>query len=77
MSEEELVFHPREELAFCDEIRRSHGWFYLPDDLLLRALLDRKKLVAQSAEYRRRSESIAVSPRLAHRAGVAMALLLL
>jgi hypothetical protein len=40
---DELVLHPREATHFCDEIRRKHGFFDLPDDIILRAILNRRK----------------------------------
>lgn len=40
---DELVLHPREALRFCDDRRRRHGWFDLPDDVLLRWLMNRRK----------------------------------
>jgi hypothetical protein len=38
-----LVLHPRGALRFCDGTRRKHGWFDLPDDVLLRWLMNRRK----------------------------------
>lgn len=43
MTLDELLLHPREALAFCDDLRRSRGWFYLPDDIILRSLMRRRK----------------------------------
>ena len=40
---DELLLHPRESLWFCDEIRRKHGYFDLPDDIILRTILQRRK----------------------------------
>ncbi len=43
MTLDELLLHPREALEFCDRVRRSHGWFYVPDDIILRTLMKRRK----------------------------------
>jgi hypothetical protein len=40
---DELLLHPREALHFCDEFRRSNGYFQLPDDVILRSLMTRRK----------------------------------
>jgi hypothetical protein len=40
---DELLLRPRTALAFCDEVRRRHGWFDLPDDVMLRAIMTRRK----------------------------------
>lgn len=40
---DELLLHPREALHFCDEVRRMHGYFDLPDDIILRTILTRRK----------------------------------
>jgi hypothetical protein len=42
-SVDELLLHPREALNFCDLVRRKHGWFDLPDDIMLRTLMTRRK----------------------------------
>jgi hypothetical protein len=43
LSVDELLLRPRAALHFCDEIRRTNGWFDLPDDIILRVILDRRK----------------------------------
>lgn len=43
MTVDELVLHPREALESCDRIRRTRGWFLLPDDIILRTLMKRRK----------------------------------
>lgn len=43
LSIDELVLHPREALNFCDDVRRTGGWFSLPDDIILRALMNDRK----------------------------------
>lgn len=40
---DELVLHPREALRFCDDVRRKHGFFDLPDDIILRSIMNRRK----------------------------------
>jgi hypothetical protein len=40
---DELVLHPREAAHFCDEIRRKHGFFDLPDDIILRCIMTARK----------------------------------
>jgi hypothetical protein len=37
---EELVLHPREAIRFCDDARRKHGWYGLPDYAILRWLME-------------------------------------
>lgn len=40
---DELLLHPREALQFCDDVRRKHRYFDLPDDIILRTVLNRRK----------------------------------
>lgn len=40
---DELLLHPREAMRFCDDVRRKHGYFDLPDDIILRVILQRRK----------------------------------
>ena len=40
---DELLLHPREALLFCDAVRSKNGWFSLPDDMILRPILTRRK----------------------------------
>ena len=40
---DELCLHPREALQFCDDLRRKHGFRYLPDDIILRSIMNRRK----------------------------------
>lgn len=35
---DELVLHPREALNFCDGVRRKHGYYDLPDHIILRVI---------------------------------------
>ena len=39
----ELLMHPREALRFCDEVRRKHSFYNLPDDIILRCVLAVRK----------------------------------
>jgi hypothetical protein len=43
LSLDELLLHPREALRFCDDVRFRYGFFGLPDDIILRALMQRRK----------------------------------
>lgn len=43
MTVDELALHPREAMRFCDEVRHKHGCFYLPDDIILRTIMKRRK----------------------------------
>lgn len=43
MTIDELCLNPREALHFCDMVRREHGWYYLPDDIILRPIMVRRK----------------------------------
>lgn len=40
---DELLLHPREAMRFCDDVRRLHGYFDVPDDIILRVILQRRK----------------------------------
>ena len=45
---DELLLHPREALNLCDSFRRAYGYFDLPDEVILRQLMIRRK---KSKEY--------------------------
>ena len=40
---DELLLHPREAALFCDDVRRKHHYFDVPDDIILRVVLGRRK----------------------------------
>ncbi len=40
---DELLLHPREALRFCDDVRRKHAFWDVPDDVILRVILQRRK----------------------------------
>jgi hypothetical protein len=40
---DELLLHPAEAMRFCSDYRRKHGYFDLPDDIILRVILQRRK----------------------------------
>jgi hypothetical protein len=40
---DELLLHPRDAMRFCDEIRHRRGYWTLPDDIILRTILGRRK----------------------------------
>lgn len=40
---DELTLHPVEALQFCNQVRRKHGFFYAPDDIILRSIENRRK----------------------------------
>lgn len=42
-SVDELCLHPQEAIQFCREARRKTGAIGAPDDLILRALMSRRK----------------------------------
>jgi len=43
LSVDELLLRPRTAAAFCDAVRFRHHWWDLPDDILLRTLITRRK----------------------------------
>lgn len=43
LSVDELLLRPREAMQFCDDVRRQHSAYDMPDDLILRSLLARRK----------------------------------
>ncbi|MBX9655252.1 hypothetical protein K2Y11_16685 [bacterium] len=40
---DELLLRPREALVFCDNTRRRFGYWDLPDDIILRTILNGRK----------------------------------
>ena len=40
---DELLLHPREAAMFCDNVRRKYHYFDVPDDVILRVILARRK----------------------------------
>lgn len=40
---DELLLRPRDALDFCNEVRSKHGWPDLPDECILRVILQRRK----------------------------------
>jgi len=40
---DELLLHPREATRFCDDVRRKFGYWDLPDDIILRVILTRRR----------------------------------
>lgn len=40
---DELLLHPRDAMRFCDDVRHRFGYFDMPDDLILRVILARRK----------------------------------
>lgn len=40
---DELLLHPREAAKFCDEVRRKYHYFDVPDDIVLRVIMARRK----------------------------------
>lgn len=43
LSLDELLLRPREATRFCDSIRGNYGWFDVPDDIILRSIMTRRK----------------------------------
>jgi hypothetical protein len=40
---DELLLHPRDAMEFCDSLRHRCGFSSVPDDVILRSLLQRRK----------------------------------
>lgn len=40
---DELLLHPSEALRFCSDVRRKFGYFDVPDDIVLRSIMTRRK----------------------------------
>lgn len=40
---DELLLHPRKAVRFCDEVRHQRGYYNVPDDVILRLILTRRK----------------------------------
>jgi hypothetical protein len=40
---DEVLLHPRDALRFCDSVRMKLGYYDLPDDIILRSILQRRK----------------------------------
>ena len=43
LSLDEMLLRPRTALHFCDEVRKKYGYFDLPDDIILRSVMQRQK----------------------------------
>jgi hypothetical protein len=43
ISIDELLLHPTDAIQFCNHVRAIEGWFGLPDDMVLRPILTRRK----------------------------------
>ena len=43
ISIDELCLRPREAITLCDDVRRKHGFFDVPDDIILRSVMNRRK----------------------------------
>jgi hypothetical protein len=40
---DEMLLHPRDALRFCDDVRHRHAYYDLPDDIILRVIMGRRK----------------------------------
>jgi len=40
---DELCLRPRSALAFYDDVRQKHGFHDVPDDIILRSIMNRRK----------------------------------
>ena len=40
---DEMLLHPREAARFCDDVRRKHRMFEVPDDIILRTIMGMRK----------------------------------
>lgn len=43
ISLDELLLRPRSAIHFCDDLRQKHGFFDLPDDIILKSIMQRRK----------------------------------
>ena len=43
LSVDELLLHPREALRFCDNVRSRYACYEVPDHVILRSILQRRK----------------------------------
>ena len=43
MTLDEVLLRPRVAVHFCDSIRQKFKWFDMPDDILLRSVMARRK----------------------------------
>lgn len=43
ISIDELLLHPSDAIHFCNRVREVEGWFGMPDDVVLRPILNRRK----------------------------------
>lgn len=43
ISLDELLLNPVTALQFCDDVRKNNGWYDLPDNIILRAIMSRRK----------------------------------
>jgi hypothetical protein len=43
MTIDEMLLRPRSSLFFCEKIRAKYAWHDLPDDIILRVILNRRK----------------------------------
>ena len=43
LSVDEMLLRPRSALHFCDSVRQKFGWYDLPDDIILRVIMIRRK----------------------------------
>ncbi len=40
---DELLLHPRETMRFCDDVRHKRKYYDVPDDIILRSVMIRRK----------------------------------
>lgn len=40
---DEMLLHPRDAMKFCDDVKHKHGYFSVPDDVILRVLITKRK----------------------------------
>lgn len=43
LSVDEVLLRPRTAMHFCDQVRAKHLYFDLPDDIILRSVMQRRK----------------------------------
>lgn len=53
---DELLFRPVQAQDFCNQVKRKNGWYDLPDDIILRSIMNRRKASRRKRRARGRRE---------------------
>lgn len=40
---DEMLLRPRTAMQFCESVRQKYGWYDVPDDIILRSVMTRRK----------------------------------